>query len=74
MHFGEKGADQPGHLVQRRLQQEMPAVEQMDFGIGQVIGESLRTGRTEYLVAATPHRKQWHLAGAEVLMHTGIQR
>ena len=32
--FGKEGADQAGHLVQRGLQQKVPAVEQMDFGIG----------------------------------------
>ena len=32
--LGEEGADQFGDFLQSGLQQEMPAVEKMDFSIG----------------------------------------
>ena len=68
MNFGQESADQPGNLVERRLEQEVPAVEKMDLGIGQVVGECLSACRAEDLVAASPDREQWHAAGAEVFM------
>jgi hypothetical protein len=32
--LGEEDADQPGHFIESRLQQEVPPVEEVDFGIG----------------------------------------
>ena len=52
MDPGQERADQPGNLVERRLEQEMPAVEKMDLGIGQVVGECLSACRAEDLVTA----------------------
>src|SRR5690242_1706725 len=74
MNFIQEIANQLGYLVEGRLQQEMPAVEKVDLGIGQIVGESPSARRTEDLVAATPDRKQRHPAGAKVLVDAWIHR
>ena len=50
MNFSQESANQLGRLVEGRLQQEMPAVEKVDLGIGQIAGEGLSARRTEDLV------------------------
>ena len=54
---GEESANQPGDFVQCGLQQEVPALEQMNLGIGEVVGECLGPGRPEDLVTAAPDRE-----------------
>ena len=46
----------------------------MNLGVGEVIGECLRTGRAEDFVTATPYRQQRHLAGAKVFLHARVHR
>lgn len=60
--------DVTAYGVQVRFQGEMTGWEQMDFGIGQIAREGVSTVRPEDLVALTPDGRQWHLAGAEVLV------
>src|SRR6202012_232987 len=74
MDSGQEAADQRGNRVECRLEQEVAAVEKMDLGIGQVIGERLCACRSEDLVAASPYREQRHAAGPEILMDSWVLR
>jgi hypothetical protein len=57
----EERPDQCGHVVDGRLEEEVAAVEQVDPGVGQVVGEGAGAGRAEDLVAAAPDCEQRHL-------------
>jgi hypothetical protein len=43
-HAAEEVADQLGHLVTGALQDEVPAVEQVDLGVRHVLGERRERG------------------------------
>ena len=74
VNLGEEVADKLVDLVQRRLEQEMPAVEQMYLGVGQVVNERFSARRPEDFITATPHRQKRHPAGPEVFVHARIHR
>jgi len=56
--------NQRGDSVTRALQQKVPAVEQVNLRIHSVRGEGPRSGRSEDLIAAAPHRQHWYLTCA----------
>lgn len=47
---------------------EVPGVEQVDLGVGQVLAERLRARRAEDLVIGTPDRQQRDPGVAEALL------
>jgi hypothetical protein len=47
----------PCHLIDRRLQQEVAAVEKMDLGFRRIGFEGMRACGTEDFIASTPHRQ-----------------
>src|SRR5262245_2217061 len=55
-----------------RLQGEMPRIEQMNLGIGNISAERTRTRRAEERIAVSPHREHRGLFGAQVFLPVRI--
>jgi hypothetical protein len=59
-----KPADERGDLLAGAFQQEVSTVEEMNLGVGDVVGEGACAVWTEDFVATAPDREQRHLAVA----------
>ena len=55
--FTEKGTDQSGNFVGRRLEEEVAAVEQVDLGVGKICGEGAGAGGPEDFIVTAPGRE-----------------
>lgn len=55
---GEEGADVLGDGVEVALQGEVPRLQQMDLGVGQILAECRGAVGAEDLVACAPDRQQ----------------
>src|SRR5258708_40096500 len=57
-----------------RLQREMAGVEEANERTGNIAPESLGAGRQKERIVLAPHRQQWRLVGAEVVLESRIER
>jgi hypothetical protein len=61
-------------LIQVSLQEEVPSVQEVDFGARSVVGEGDRTSRSEDLVVAPPDGKHGDFTFAQVGMKLRVER
>src|ERR1700754_4488839 len=70
----EEAAYIAGGGVEGVFQQEVAAVQQVDFRLGQITRERRSPVGPEDLIALAPDREQRDLAGPEVLLDGGVER
>src|ERR1700733_4234349 len=56
-----------------RLQREMAGVKKTNARAGNVAPEGLGAGRQKERIVLAPHRQQWRLVGAEVVLESRIE-